>query len=195
MYLADIDNNQVYDQLLTVSRGGNEYTFVVKEDLEKQLPYLKKEFLSYGKMAGKTAAEIFGDRLDKAKLFNVSTLESQVWLNDGKGNFVEKTALPVAMQWAPLYSFYCNDFNKDGKLDILSGGNFYGVTPYEGRYDAMLPTLSYGSGNGRFQPSFPAEPGLRINGEVRDIKPIGLSGGRKALILALNNQPLRFLQY
>ncbi len=194
MYLADVDNNQVQDQLLAVNRHGKSYPFLGKEDLEKQLPYLKKEYLGYSKMAGKTITEIFGSRLDKAKRFDATALSSQLWLNDGKGNFTA-APLPVPLQWAPLYSFFMADFNKDGKTDMLSGGNFYGVTPYEGRYDAMLPTLSYGRGNGVFAASFPAESSLRIDGEIRDIKTIGLTGGRKALILAINNQPLRFLQY
>jgi enediyne biosynthesis protein E4 len=194
MYLADIDNNQVQDQLLTVNRQGKEYPFLGKEDLEKQLPYLKKEYLGYSKMAGKTVSEIFGSRLDKAKHFAATALSSQLWLNDGKGNFTARQ-LPVPLQWAPLYSFFSSDFNKDGKADILSGGNFYGVTPYEGRYDAMLPTISLGMGNGEFKTSFPAEASLRINGEIRDLKPINLSGGRKALIVAINNQSPRFLQY
>jgi enediyne biosynthesis protein E4 len=194
MYLADIDNNQVPDQLLVVNREGKKYPFLGKEDLEKQLPYLKKDYLGYSKMAGKTAEEIFGNRLQKAKLFEASTFASQLWLNSGKGNFAT-APLPAPLQWAPLYAFYCADFNKDGKNDLLSGGNFYGVTPYEGRYDAMLPTLSLGIGKGLLSNTFPAEAALRINGEIRDIKPINLSGGRKALLLAINNDQIRFLQY
>jgi enediyne biosynthesis protein E4 len=194
MYLADIDNNQVADQLLVVNKNGKNYPFLGKEDLEKQLPYLKKEYLGYAKMATKTVEEIFGSRLDKAKILDANTLASQWWRNDGKGNFTP-VQLPAALQWAPLYSFYCADFNQDGKPDILSGGNFYGVTPYEGRYDAMLPTLSFGQGNGLLGNTFPVEPALRINGEIRDIQPIRLAEGKKALLLACNNGMIRFLQY
>lgn len=195
MYVSDIDGNKKTDQILAVARNGKYYPFLGKEDLEKQLPYLKKDFLSYKKMAGKTVNEIFGDHLNKAALFEATTLASMVLMNDGKGRF-SATNLPVSLQWAPIYSFSVNDFNKDGKTDILAGGNFYGVTPYEGRYDAAPLTLCLGTGNGSFKPVLPLpETFDNINGEIRSIQSITLANHKKALIIAANNKPLTLIQY
>jgi hypothetical protein len=207
MYVADIDGNNNTDQILAVAKNGKYYPFLGKEDLEKQLPYLKKEFLSYGKMAGKTIPEIFGDRLNKATLLEATTLASMVLMNDGKarlpggngevgqGNFTA-TNLPESLQWAPIYSFSVNDFNNDGKTDLLAGGNFYGTTPYEGRYDAASLSLCLGNGNGSFKPVLPLpETFNNINGEVRSIQPINLANHAKALIVAANNKPLILIEY
>ncbi len=194
MYVTDIDNNGTTDQLMAVNKAGQYYPFLGKEDLERQLPYLKKEYLTYGKMAGKSFDDIFGAKLKTAQKLEAATLSSQLWINDGKGNFII-SELPAPMQWAPLYAFFCTDMNGDGKPDLLAGGNFSGVTPYEGRYDAMPPVLAYGLGNNNFSTRFPVEPALMIPGEIRDIRNMRLSGGRKALAIALNNDSIRFLQY
>jgi enediyne biosynthesis protein E4 len=195
MYLADVDNNQVQDQLLGIPKMGKEYPFLGKEDLERQLPYLKKEYLGYTKMAGKTVEEIFDNRLAKAERFTAQTLASQWWRNEGNGRFSPQK-LPMALQWAPLHGLACADFNGDGHRDILAGGNFYGVTPYEGRYDALLPTACWGNGRGGFTTGLPhGNELLGMRGELRKIRPIKLAGGRRALILAFNNGKPIFLQY
>lgn len=194
MYVVDIDNNGKSDQLLAVAKNGKYYPFLGKEDLEKQLPYLKKNFLSYQSMAGKTVSEIFGDRLDSATLFQATTLASMILLNDGKGNF-SATNLPSSLQWSPIYSFAIDDFNNDGKIDFLAGGNFYGTIPYEGRYDAMPLMLCIGNGKGNFKPVLPLPDAFNnIRGEVRSIQPIQLANHKKALIIAINNSNVIVLQ-
>lgn len=195
MYLTDVDNNQVQDQLLAIGKMGKKYPFLGKEDLEKQLPYLKKEYLGYAKMAGRTMEEIFGKKLEKAKQFSAQTLATQIWRNDGRGRFSPEI-LPAPLQWAPIHALACTDFNQDGQPDILAGGNYYGVSPYEGRYDALLPVSCFGNGKGGFMVGLPFEKALqRIKGQVRAIKPIQLAGGKKALMLAVNNDRIAFLQY
>ncbi len=194
MYCADMSGNGNMDQILSVAKNGNYYPFLNKEDLEKQLPYLKKEFLSYSKMAGKTVEEIFGQRLNNAKVFEASTLASIILINDGKGHFTS-SLLPPSLQWSPLFSFAPFDYNHDGKPDILAGGNFYGTQPYEGRYDAMPLTLATGNGKSNFTPIFPLEQTLRnINGEVRDIKTVKLANNKTGILVVINNGKLILLQ-
>lgn len=193
MYYGDFDHNGIADQILAISKNGKYYPFLGKEELEKHLPYLKREFLSYSKMAGKTVEEIFGPRLNNSPLFQASTFQSIVLINDRRGGFYEKP-LPTFMQMAPIFSFFADDFNHDGKTDIIAGGNFFGVAPYEGRYDAMPPTIGYGNGEGDFHCTLPYPDQLLIQGEFRDIKCIKVKN-KKTLILARNNDSLIFLSY
>ena len=195
MYCADMSGNGNVDQIIAVEKDRKYYPFLNKEDLEKQLPYLKKQFLSYSKMAGKSVEEIFGEKLNKSQVFDVSTLASVVLLNDGKGHF-SASKLPAALQWSPLFAFDTFDYNKDGKTDVLAGGNFFGTQPYEGRYDALPLTLNKGNGKGDFQTQFPLEPALRnIKGEVRDIKAIHLANQKTAFLIAVNNEKVVLLEY
>ena len=101
----------------------------------------------------------------------------------------------MQLQEAPVFSFFVEDFNHDGKKDILAAGNFFGVTPYEGRYDAMLPTIAWGDGQGNFHCSAQSPDPLLIPGEVRDIKQIWLNHDQHCIILARNNDHLVFLKY
>ncbi|MGZ3845002.1 MAG: hypothetical protein ACXVBH_03040, partial [Flavisolibacter sp.] len=71
-------------------------------------------------------------------------------------------------------------------------GNFYGVTPYEGRYDALQPTLfSFDKTRSNFNSQM-LLPGFE--GEVRDTKWIHSSSGGRLLIVGRNNAELSFLK-
>jgi len=193
MYLGDFDENGIPEQILAIQKNGRYFPFLEKEDLEKQMPYLRKQYPQYAEMAGKTMEEIFGDKLSSAYLLQAKTLESMVLINDRHGGFFRKT-LPIPMQWSPIFSFAAGDFDHDGKNDLLASGNFYGVQPFEGRYDAMPPTFGKGDGQGNFACSIPYPPVLLLAGEFRDIKGIRIRK-RDCLLMARNNDSLVFLQY
>jgi enediyne biosynthesis protein E4 len=179
LFCKDIDNNEHTDQILAVGRQGKYYTFLGKETLEKQLPFIKKEFLSYRKMAGATVTEVFGDKLKDAVKMEATTLASVVLLNKA-GQFAEAIQLPAVFQWMPVFAFAQQP---DGH--IIGGGNFYGVLPFEGRYDNdLMPVMQVKNNR-------PQQTGAMFaQGEVRDMQWIKLAGGKKALLVARNNLPL-----
>ena len=75
---------------------------------------------------------------------------------------------------------------------FIAGGNFYGTIPYEGRYDALLPTeLSFNKASGSFTTGFTIQ---EFDGEIRDIKWINIAGNKKLLMIAGNNKELVFLK-
>lgn len=195
MYVGDLMGNQRMVQILALQKNGRYYTFLDKENLEKQLPYLKKKYLHYGEMAGKTVEEIFGSKLDSSALFQVYTLASMALINDGKGHF-KPASLPYPMQWSPIFAFAQDDFNGDRKPDLLTGGDFFGTAPFEGRYDAMPLSIYPGDGKGGLKGIFPLSAPLdTLTGEVRSIRPIRLANGKKAMLVGFNNGPLRLLSY
>ncbi|ULQ53256.1 VCBS repeat-containing protein [Flavihumibacter fluvii] len=195
MYNKDLSGFGKPDQILAIAKGDKYYTFLNKEDIEKQLPFIKKKFLRYGEMAGKTVDEVFGEKLNGSIMFYADTLASMALINDGKGHF-NPSPLPAELQWQPIFAFACSDFDGDGKTDLLAGGNFYGTTPFEGRYDALPLSFSKGDGKGGFKTVLPLpEPLENIHGEVRSIQPIQLAGGKKALLIGFNNGPLVLFNY
>ena len=195
MYSKDLSGFGKEDQIIALEKNGKYFTFLNKEDIEKQLPFIKKKFLRYGEMAGKTVDEVFGEKLSGSNMQYAATLASMVLLNDGKGHFTT-ALLPAELQWQPIFSFTVDDFDRDGKKDILAGGNFYGTTPYEGRYDAITISFSKGNGKGAFKTALPlTSPFDTLQGEVRNLQPIQLAGGKKAIIMAFNNGPLKIISY
>ncbi len=189
LYIKDFDNNGSVEQIVTYTIDGKEYPFLGKDQLEKALPLLKKEHLTYSEVAGKTVQYLFGDMFKDYTELKAETLSSSCFINDGKGNFTRKD-LPDELQLAPIFSFA--SLPEESALTYIAAGNFYGVLPYEGRYDAMNPTIfNYDKKSGQFSPlsELPS-----IDGEFRDAKWINYSGGKKILVLARNNGQLVFLK-
>ncbi|TAN17749.1 MAG: RNA-binding protein [Chitinophagaceae bacterium] len=190
LYVSDFDHNGTPDQILAYAKNGKYYTFLGKDALQRQMPSLiGKKYTSYHAFAGQTVEQIFGKSLQETKVLNAYTFKSMLLLNEGKGHFIEKP-LPFAAQVAPVYSFETGDFNHDGKMDVLVGGNFYGVIPYEGRYDANDGVVLYGNGKGNFKAAWPWQTGFYLKGEVRDIKTIQTKKGAYILV-AGNNDSLQ----
>ena len=132
---------------------------------------------------------MFGDLLKDCVELKAETLASACFINDGNGNFT-RMDLPGELQLSPIFSFTC--LHTKTSDTYFAAGNFYGVTPFEGRYDALNPTLfDYEKGTKRFKvlSDLPA-----IHGECRDAKWVNCAGGKKMLVVARNNDQLIFLK-
>jgi hypothetical protein len=76
-------------------------------------------------------------------------------------------------------------------MDIVCGGNFYGVLPYEGFYDASYGWILLGQGDGQFMAQWPAASGWYSNGAIRRIMLMNQNKKQPTLLVARNNQPLQ----
>ncbi|MGZ3776900.1 MAG: FG-GAP repeat domain-containing protein, partial [Mucilaginibacter sp.] len=189
LYLADLDKNGTADPLLTFSIDQKEYTFLGKGDIEKEVPIIKKKFLYYHDFAGKTVSELFGDSLKYSNTLTANSFTSGVFYNKGKGNF-EFKAFPSGAQAAPLFGFAALPGTGKG---ILAGGNFSGVLPYEGRYDADYGDVILLDKNKGFKCLSPVSGGFLLRGEVRDIKAIKTTNGL-IYAVAFNNGAMKFFK-
>jgi enediyne biosynthesis protein E4 len=186
LYVKDFDNNGSTEQILAYTIDGKEYPFLAKDELERSLPVLRKAYLKYNEVAGKTVQYILYDLFKNNMGLKAEVLASSCFINDGKGNYT-RTDLPDAIQFAPVIAFAPANSGNNGAY--IAGGNFYGVIPYEGRYDALQPTIfSYNK----------TSKDISINGiissfdgEVRDIKWLTTAGGKKIMLIAKNNAALQ----
>lgn len=187
LYVKDFDNNGSVEQVMAYTIDDNEYPFLAKDELERSLPVLKKAYLRYSEVAGKTVQYMLYDLFKNYRELKAETLSSSCFINDGKGGF-KQVVLPDELQLAPVFTF--SSFSQGTASSFFAGGNFYGVIPYEGRYDALLPSVfSFDKQKNSF--SVAGLPG--IAGEVRDAKWINYTGGAKVLVVARNNRELLFL--
>ena len=185
MYVNDFDQNGTVEQIICTYNGEKSYPLVLRHDLVKQIPSLKKKYLKYENYKDQAITDIFTpEQLSKAKKLEVFELATSILINDGKGNFMLKP-LPVEAQLAPMFGIELADFDKDGVVDILLAGNFYKAKPEVGRYDASYGLLLKGNGKGDFKSLSAKESGIKIDGEVRDI--ISMHSDKETLILVARN--------
>jgi hypothetical protein len=131
--------------------------------------------------------------LKKAQVLEADTLASMIALNRGDGTF-ELHALPAEAQFAPVFASLAGDFDGDGKTDVIVAGNFFGVTPAEGRYDASYGLLLHGDGTGGFAPVDMESSGLAIDGQVRRLAFLRSAKYGRVIVVAKNNDLMNFLR-
>ena len=194
LYINDFDQNGSPEQIFTRISGDRNLPYVLKHELQMQIPEIKKRYLKYEAYNDQTLEDIFTpEQLENAVNQEVQFLSSAVMLNDGKGNF-EIKALPTKAQYAPVYVSMSRDFNSDGNIDILLAGNLHAAKPQVGKYDANYGILLLGDGQGNFSEIDKAEGGLNLIGEVRDLKIIG-EGESQVLLVAMNNEAIRAFKF
>ena len=84
-------------------------------------------------------------------------------------------------------SILSHDLYGDGTQDILMGGNFHGVKPKQGRYDASYGTLLRRRGSNHWTPVPPPESNLYLQGEVRALRVLRRPQGAHAILVARND--------
>jgi enediyne biosynthesis protein E4 len=102
-------------------------------------------------------------------------------------------ALPIEAQVAPVRTALVRDFDGDGKVDLLLGGNFFAVTPAIGRYDASYGQLLHGLGDGRFTAVDLTTSGLVLEGQVRHLAGLRTANGETLVVAARNDTTLQLL--
>jgi enediyne biosynthesis protein E4 len=133
MLLADIDENGEQDAIVSLQKKNKYVMFWGKEELEKRLPVLKKRFLKYKEIAGLSVEEILGYNYKPTITWQVTTLASGILLNDN-GSFNFKP-FDDFLQKAPIFSF--QKIQQNQEIVWIAAGNFFGTSPFEGRYDAL----------------------------------------------------------
>lgn len=188
MYVADFDGNGKTEQLLSYVSNGIEYPFLAKDEVERQLPLLKKHYLLYADYAGTAMKDVFYGWIDSIKPYTAERLGSAICYGDGKGNFTIND-LPSMQQRSPIFSFEKIKSHSNKGTTYLCGGNFFDVIPYEGRYDAQaLSVFQVDNKNNIIsvkQPELAA-----VKGQVRDVKWLQTIKNDSIVIVARNNEHL-----
>jgi hypothetical protein len=172
LYAKDFDGNSYVDPILGFTAdNGKEYPYALRHNLVDQLKYLSKKYPDYESFKEATIQDIFSEKeLEGSIKLEANTLSSIVVYNEGNFNF-KVEALPYKAQLSPVYAIATSDFDKDGDIDIILGGNLFGVMPEFGRYDASFGNYLENLGNRKFK-HFNTEKGLNIKGQIRDIKAV-----------------------
>ncbi|MEZ4972242.1 MAG: VCBS repeat-containing protein [Cyclobacteriaceae bacterium] len=191
LYRNDFDGNGNTETLITYFYRDQE-TFISSMDgLAKQMPFIRKKYLSYHDFANASVAEVMGtDKLSSAMQKKAKTLTSTYFRNEGNDNF-KAIELPAAAQQSTVNSIAVDDFNNDGYNDMLLVGNNYEISTQLGRLDASHGVLLLNDRNGFFVEN--KEQTFNVAGAARDIKKIRI-GEDDYYVVAMNKDKPIFLK-
>lgn len=193
IYFNDFDNNNKSDIVLSYYNEGEQYPVRGRECSSQQIPSIKNKFKNYNEFSTATLFDVY----DPAKLetdlhYQVTSFASIYLENTGDG-FI-KTDLPMQAQIAPINQIISRDFDKDGNLDIVVGGNLYESEVETPRADAGHGLLLNGDGKGRFKAITPQQSGLFMPGDVKDFAMIKIRN-KEYFIIAKNDDFIQFVAY
>ena len=114
-------------------------------------------------------------------------------LSNGTGGY-DILALSRDAQISPVYAILLEDFDMDGQVDILLGGNLYNVKPEIGRYDASYGVLLKGKGEGIFDVVPSKLSGLLLQGEVRDFENVNVAN-KRVIVVVRNNDTVQLYTF
>ncbi len=190
IYANDFDNNGALDIVLGYYENGNLFPLRGKECSTQQIPSIKDKFKSYHEFANAKLPDIYdSEKLENALNYKANNFTSIYLENKGNKQF-EITPLPAQAQLSVINSMVVFDFNNDGYLDILAGGNNYQSEVETTRNDASYGNILLGDGNGGFEVLNNYESGLYFQGDLRDLKLLTLHNKTKIILSTYNNEEM-----
>ncbi|HPF11087.1 MAG TPA: VCBS repeat-containing protein [Flavobacteriaceae bacterium] len=191
MWVNDFDNNGTFEQIVTQNLNGKDMPIHQKRELTTQMVSLKKQNLKASEYAKRSIQELFPESvLKNTTVKEVTTSETLLAINDGKGSFTTK-ALPSRTQLSCVCGITCSDVNNDGTMDIILGGNDYDFRPQFSRLDADYGSVLLNDGKEGFQWQDYEKTGFFIKEEIKHIQQFKDAQGRAYVIVAINNEKPR----
>lgn len=189
----DFDGNGSLDPVLCYFIKGVSYPAASRDDLTDQLPLLKKKYLEYKEYADATLEQIFTkEQLQDAITLKAETMQSGYLENKGAEGFVWH-AFPGEAQVSPVHGIVIDDFNGDGKKDLLLGGNNTWSRIKFGRYTANHGIVLLGDGKGEFAYLPQWQSGLQLRGNLRTLVTVPVQG-RSMVLAGFNDAPTQLLK-
>ncbi|MCS6968885.1 MAG: VCBS repeat-containing protein [Cytophagales bacterium] len=195
IYAADFNNDGNYDAIPTayfLDDAGQlrEFPFFGRDDMIKQMLFIKAKFTSYKAFAGADIVQTLGaDTLKKASRWEANFLASAYVQNKGNGKF-EVHPLPLQAQYSPVFGMLADDFDGDGNADALLVGNDYGTEVMNGRQDALYGLMLKGDGKGNFTPLSISQSGWFVPEDGKALIRVASADGQPLFVASRNQHNL-----
>ena len=202
LYVGDFAHNGSSVGILTAYKNGTSYVVAGRDELLRVLPALRERYPTYASFAARKIEDVLSPSdLKAATVHEATDFATSIALNNGNGTF-SLQPLPMEAQLSSVNATLAEDFDGDGRIDVLLAGNDYGVPPIFGRYDASYGLLLRGNAAARdaarlLEPVGLVESGLVLEGQVRHIRALRWAGpgGGRLVVVARNDDKLQMLRF
>ncbi len=189
IYANDFDNNGKLDIVLGFYEGKVQYPVRGRQCSSQQVPEIKNKFKNYEKFAAANLAEIYTvEKLEGGLHYKAETFGSVYIENQGNGKFIPRP-LPNEAQFSSINTILLDDFDADGKQDILAAGNLFVSEAETPRNDASIGILMAQRKSG-FESIPMSTSGFLAKNDVKNMKII-LVKGQKCVLIANNNDAMQ----
>lgn len=182
VFCDDFDGSGTYEIVLAKNYSEELLPIRGKTCSSEQMPEIGEKFPTFSSFADADIKDIYGDKLKTALHYEAEIFESII-LEKTKSGF-KTHKLPNLAQTAPIRAILVEDFDRDGKLDLLIAGNHHHSEVETTRADAGTGLLLKGLGDMNFEPIPSYKSGFFADKDVRTMKKIGNK------ILVANNDDL-----
>lgn len=186
LYVSDFDQNKQRDIVLSYHHDGEAFPVRGRQCSSEQMPMIKETFKNYNAFAAANLKEIYSEKaLKQSEIhFSVNSFSSQIWQSNEAGNYDRKD-LPTLCQLSSVNTILIHDFNQDGALDLVLGGNLFTSEVETKRNDASIGQYLQNNGKGQFIPIAYPSSGLIIDKDVKDM--VIISRPKDQLLIIANN--------
>jgi len=189
IYVKDFDNNKHKDIVLSYYNDGKQYPVRGRGCSSQQIPNIKKKFKDYESFSEATLVDVYTEKSLKESLHYKVKSFASIYLENKNGKFIIHE-LPVEAQLTCINQIMVDDYDKDGKLDVLITGNMYNSEVETPRNDAGHGLFLKGDGKGKFKAVAASDSGFFTPGDVKNMEKINVKG-KNYLLITKNNS---FLQ-
>ena len=193
LYADDFDQNGKIDPILAhfmkdkVDGKEKLFPFHGMDDLFKQVVGFRKLFQSYQQFSEAPFDQVLTDKmLQNAQVFEAQTLASTYFINLGNGRF-DPVELPKEAQLAPIRAITTEDFNDDGRIDLIVAGNNNNSENTYGSYNTALGMALLHTDGRQWQPIPPWQSGLFLNQDIRSFTKIKTVNQEELLLIGVND--------
>lgn len=185
VYAKDYDRNGKLDIVLGYYDKGVQYPLRGRQCSSEQIPQISKKFKDYNSFAEASIEDVYTvNDLQSSLHYQAWTFASSYIENKGNGKF-EIKALPNEVQVSSINCIVAEDFNLDGRLDLVVAGNMFTSEVETPRNDASYGKYLTGDGKGNFRAVPYSESGFYLKNDTKDMSLINTVNGK--VILAANN--------
>jgi hypothetical protein len=186
VYAGDLDKNNTHDIILGYYSGNQCYPLRGKTCSSQQMPSLSQKIPTYDAFSSSNIFDVYGPELNNAFHKKANWFASSYIENMGNDSF-KVTSLPSLAQLSPINKTLSMDLNKDGYLDLITGGNMYSAEIETARHDASYGMILLGNGSGQFTPIENHISGINLDGDIKDFDIITDQNNNSYLVITRNN--------